>query len=168
MFLTSGSFGKERKGICMKFLKVFLPVLFGLSLLSSSVMSRGVMLKITVTAKDGQDAEIFKALKGLEACMLKGSPGSLVYHFFQDEKNDHVFNLTEIYSTIEAFKNHLKLDAAQEPIRLLGANCAEVSCDCWGETDEESREMLKTFNTVYRDTTAGYILHPEADLNSDK
>ncbi len=47
------------------------------------------------------------------------------------------------------------------------AACDKITCRCFGEPDQASREILKAFGTTYHATAPGaFVLNPRADKDS--
>ncbi len=122
------------------------------------------MLKIQWDIKDGREADFHANQEALSAVMLE-HPGVICYH--ADYPSAQVSQWTEVYATNESFKAHLANDKGKEPLGALIDACETITCLCWGDPDEESKEILAGFGATYHDTADNsFVLNPGADKDS--
>ncbi len=122
------------------------------------------LLKIKWDLKDGRVAD-FKANQEKLCAVMQEHPGVIVYHV--DYPSDNVSQWTEIYATNESFKAHLANEKGKEPLGVCIDASAKITCQCWGDPDEKSREILAVFGATYHDTgNNAFVLHPRADKDS--
>ncbi len=122
------------------------------------------MLKIRWDIKDGVESEFRSNQESLCAVMLD-HPGVIVYH--ATYPSERVSEWTEVYATDEAFAAHLDNERGQGPLGALVEACDDITCECWGDPDEASRQRLAAFGTVYRTTADNaFVLNPRADRDS--
>lgn len=122
------------------------------------------MLKIEWDIKAGSEAEFRKQQQALCKIMLE-HPGVICYH--ADYPSARVSHWTEIYATDEAFAAHLANPKAGGPLGALVAACDRITCRCWGNPSDASKEILAGFGTTYCETgKEAFVLHPKADRNS--
>ncbi len=122
------------------------------------------MLKIRWDIKVGREEDFRTNQEALCAVMLE-HPGVICYHV--DYPAERVSEWTEIYATNEAFKAHLANEKGKEPLGTLIDACDSIDCRCWGDPDDESREILAGFGTVYQTTADNaFELNPSADKDS--
>ena len=45
--------------------------------------------------------------------------------------------------------------------------CDKITCECWGNPNAKSKEILAGFGTAYRETAnEAFVLNPKADKDS--
>ena len=60
-----------------------------------------------------------------------------------------------------------QLEKGKEPLGACIDTSAKVTCQCWGDPDEGSRELLAGFGTTYHQTAVNaFVLNPRADKDS--
>ncbi|MBC8269257.1 MAG: hypothetical protein H8E36_10950 [Rhodospirillaceae bacterium] len=122
------------------------------------------MLKIQWDIKDGREADFRTNQEKLCAVMTE-HPGVICYH--ADYPSEQVSQWTEIYATNESFKAHLANEKGKEPLGTLIDACQNITCQCWGDPDEESKEILAGFGATYHATADNaFVLNPSADKDS--
>lgn len=122
------------------------------------------MLKIRWDIKTGQEAEFRANQEALCKVMLE-HPGVICYH--ADYPSSNVSQWTEIYATDESFVAHLANEKGKAPLGKLIEICDKITCQCWGNPNAKSKEILAGFGTTYHDTAANaFVLNPKADRNS--
>lgn len=122
------------------------------------------MLKIQWDIKTGQEAEFGVNQEELCKVMLE-HPGVICYH--ADYPSPNVSQWTEIYATDEAFAAHLANEKGKGPLANLIEACDKITCQCWGNPNPDSKEILKGFGTTYHDTAKNaFVLNPKADRDS--
>ncbi len=124
-----------------------------------------IMLKIRWDMKDGRENDFSTNQKALCAVMRNDHPGVICYHV--DYPAPGVSEWVEIYANDAVFKAHLDNERGKKPLGNVIDACEKITCRCWGDPDEASREILKGFGTTYHDTAEpSFSLHPKADRNS--
>lgn len=122
------------------------------------------MLKIRWDIKEGQEAAFVSNQEDLCAVMLE-HPGVISYH--ATYPNPGVSEWTEIYANDAAFKAHLANEKGAAPLGAIIEATETITCQCFGEPDDESREILAGFGTVYNETAShSFVLNPRADRDS--
>jgi len=122
------------------------------------------MLKIRWDIKDGSEADFRANQERLCAVMLE-HPGVITYH--AEYPSAGVSEWTEIYATDAAFKAHLDNEAGKAPLGAVVAACDTITCRCFGDPNDVSKDMLAGFGTTYHDTAAqAFVLNPRADKDS--
>ncbi len=124
-----------------------------------------IMLKIRWDIKEGREDDFRANQRVLGAVMGDGHPGVICYH--ADYPDPGVSEWVEIYANDEVFKAHLANEGGKEPLADLIDACDKITCRCWGDPDEGSKEILQGFGTSYHGSgESSYSLHPRADGNS--
>lgn len=122
------------------------------------------MLKIQWDIKGGREADFRANQEKLCAVMLE-HPGVICYH--ADYPSEQVSQWTEVYATNESFKAHLANEKGKESLGALIDACDKITCQCWGDPDKESQEILAGFGATYHDTAVNaFVLNPGADKDS--
>ncbi len=122
------------------------------------------MLKVHWTIKPGMEAR-FKAAQTELAEVMLGHPGVLSYH--ADYPEPGVSEWVELYANDDTFAAHLENAKSHGPLNTLIDSCSNVSCRCWGDPSDGSRERLKAFSASYKSTGEGsFVLNPNADITS--
>ena len=122
------------------------------------------MLKLKWDIKKGHEAE-FKANQEALCKVMLEHPGVISYHAEYPEPG--VSKWTEVYATDDAFVAHLANEKGKAPLGALVEACDKITCQCWGEPNAKSREILAGFGTTYHDTARNaFVLNPQADRNS--
>ncbi len=123
-----------------------------------------IMLKIQWDIKDGCAAD-FRANQEKLCAVMPEHPGVICYH--ADYPSEQVSRWTEIYATNESFKAHLANEKGKEPLGALIDACETITCRCWGDPDEESKEILAGFGATYHETADNsFVLNANADKDS--
>jgi hypothetical protein len=92
-------------------------------------------------------------------------PGVIAYH--PEYPSPGVSEWTEIYATDEAFQAHLANEKGQAPLGAIVAACDTITCRCFGEANDASKEILAGFGTTYHETAPqAFVLTPRADKDS--
>ncbi|BAL24627.1 hypothetical protein [Azoarcus sp. KH32C] len=74
---------------------------------------------------------------------------------------------TEIYATDEAFEAHLANEKGKGPLAKVIEACDKITCQCWGNPNGRSKEILAGFGTTYHETAENaFVLNPRADKDS--
>ncbi len=122
------------------------------------------MLKIQWDIKSGSEAD-FKANQEKLCEVMLEHPGVICYHV--DYPSERVSQWVEIYATDEAFAAHLANEKGKEPLGALIDACDKITCQCWGDPNTESKEILVGFGTTYHQTAENaFVLNAEADKDS--
>ena len=122
------------------------------------------MLKIQWDIKSGSEADFRTNQEALCKVMLE-HPGVICYH--ATYPSERMSQWVEIYATDEAFAAHLANEKGQEPLGALIEACDKITCQCWGNPNDESKEILKGFGTAYHETAPhAFVLNPKADKDS--
>ena len=122
------------------------------------------MLKILWDIKSGSEAD-FKANQEKLCEVMLEHPGVICYHV--DYPSERVSQWVEIYATDEAFAAHLANEKGKEPLGALIEACDNITCQCWGDPNTESKEILVGFGTTYHQTAENaFVLNAEADKDS--
>lgn len=123
-----------------------------------------IMLKIRWDIKDGQEAEFKANQEALCAVMLE-HPGVMTYH--AEYPSPGVSEWTEVYATDEAFGAHLANEKGQAPLGALIEACDAITCRCFGDPNDASKEILAGFGTTYHETApASFVVNATADRTS--
>ncbi len=122
------------------------------------------ILKIKWDIKPGVGTE-FKANQEKLCEVMLEHPGVICYH--AEYPSPGVSEWTEIYATDSAFKAHLANERGKEPLGALIEACDKITCRCFGDPDDESKEILAGFGSTYPETAAkAFVLNPQADKDS--
>lgn len=122
------------------------------------------MLKIQWDLKDGREADFRDNQEKLCAVMYD-HPGVICYHVYYPSQG--VSQWTEIYATNEAFRAHLANEKGKAPLAACIDASASITCRCWGDPDDQSREILAGFGATYHETAKdAFVLNPHADKDS--
>jgi hypothetical protein len=122
------------------------------------------MLKIQWEIKTGSEAD-FKSNQETLCTVMLEHPGVICYHV--DYPSDGVSQWTEIYATDEAFAAHLANEKGKAPLGALIEACDKITCQCWGNPNAGSKEILVGFGTTYHETAGNaFVLNPSADKDS--
>jgi hypothetical protein len=74
---------------------------------------------------------------------------------------------TEIYANDAAFKAHLDNEKGQAPLGAIIEACDKITCRCFGDPNDESKEILAGFGATYPETASqAFVLNPRADKDS--
>ena len=122
------------------------------------------MLKLRWDIKEGQEAD-FKANQEKLCEVMLEHPGVISYH--AEYPSPGVSEWTEIYATDAAFKAHLDNEKGQAPLGAIIEACDKITCRCFGDPNEESKEILAGFGATYPETAPlAFVLNPRADKDS--
>ncbi len=122
------------------------------------------MLKIQWDIKSGSEADFRSNQEKLSEVMLE-HPGVICYN--ADYPSENVSRWVEIYATDEAFAAHLANEKGQAPLGALIEASEKITCQCWGDPNAASREVLVGFGATYHETgTNAFFLNPVADKDS--
>ncbi len=122
------------------------------------------MLKIQWDIKSGSEAD-FKANQEKLCQVMLEHPGVICYH--ADYPSEGVSQWVEIYATDEAFAAHLANEKGKEPLGALIEACDKITCQCWGDPNDASKEILVGFGATYHQTAEhAFVLNSEADKDS--
>ncbi len=123
-----------------------------------------IMLKIRWDIEEGQEDNFRANQEKLCAVMLE-HPGVISYH--AEYPSPGVSEWTEVYATDAAFKAHLDNEKGKEPLGAVVEACDKITCRCFGDPNDESKELLAGFGTTYHETAArAFVLNPRADKDS--
>ena len=115
--------------------------------------------------KKGSEGDFRTNQQALCSVMGDDHPGVICYHV--DYPAPGVSEWVEIYANNDVFKAHLANERGKGPLGALIASCDAITCRCWGDADDGSREILKGFGATYHDGAAGsFSLHARADRDS--
>ena len=122
------------------------------------------MLKIQWDIKNGSEAA-FRANQEKLCKVMHDHPGVICYHV--DFPSNGVSQWVEIYATDEAFASHLEDERGKQPLGAVIDACTKITCQCWGDPNTASKEILKSFGTTYHATAENaFVLNPNADKDS--
>jgi hypothetical protein len=122
------------------------------------------MLKIQWDIKSGSEAGFRSNQEALCEVMLE-HPGVICYHV--DYPSEGVSQWTEIYATDEAFAAHLGNKKGKAPLGALIEASEKITCQCWGDPNAGSREILAGFGATYHETAKNaFALNSVADKDS--
>jgi hypothetical protein len=122
------------------------------------------MLKIQWDIKSGSEAD-FRANQELLGSVMLEHPGVISYH--ADYPSENISQWVEVYATNEAFVAHLANEKGKAPLGAIIEACDKITCQCWGNPDSASREILAGFGATYHDSGKNaFVLNPVADKNS--
>jgi hypothetical protein len=123
-----------------------------------------IMLKVTWDIKDGQEG-VFKANQEALCAVMLEHPGVITFH--AEYPAPGVSEWIEIYANNDAFRAHLANEQGQGPLGALVGACDTITCRCFGDPDDASKEILAGFAATYHDTgDQAFPLNPRADKNS--
>lgn len=123
------------------------------------------MLKIQWDITSGSEADFKDNQEQLCQVMLDDHPGVICYHV--DYPTESMSQWVEIYANDDAFAAHLANEKGKGPLGAIIAACDKITCQCWGDPNEASREILKGFGATYHQTGENaFMLHPRADSDS--
>lgn len=123
-----------------------------------------IMLKIQWDITAGREADFKAKQEELCAVMLE-HPGVISYHV--DYPSAQVSQWTEIYANNDSFKAHLANEKGKEPLGALIGACDKITCQCWGDPDAGSKEILAGFGATYHETGVNaFAVNPGADKDS--
>jgi len=124
-----------------------------------------IMLKIRWDMQRGQENNFRENQKKLCAVMSSDHPGVICYHV--DYPAPGVSEWVEIYANNNVFRAHLANEKGKEPLQTIIGACDKITCRCWGDPDEKSKQILAGFGATYHDTAeASFSLNPRADRAS--
>jgi len=122
------------------------------------------MLKLRWDIKEGQEAD-FKANQEKLCEVMLEHPGVISYH--AEYPSPGVSEWTEIYATDAAFKAHLDNEKGQAPLGAIIEACDKITCRCFGDPNDESKEILAGFGATYPETAPqAFVLNPRANKDS--
>ena len=122
------------------------------------------MLKIQWDIRSGSEAD-FKASQEKLCRVMHEHPGEICYHV--DYPSERVSQWVEVYATDAAFASHLDDERGKQPLAAVIAACEKITCQCWGDPNAGSKEILKGFGATYHRTGANaFVLNPRADRDS--
>ncbi|MDH3285044.1 MAG: hypothetical protein OEQ13_09910 [Acidobacteriota bacterium] len=122
------------------------------------------MLKIRWDIEHGKEAEFKSNQEKLCAVMLE-HPGVICYHVHYPSQR--VSEWTEIYATDAAFKAHLANEKGKAPLGAIIEACDKITCRCFGDPSDDSKEILAGFGATYDETASrAFVLNPRADRSS--
>ncbi len=124
-----------------------------------------IMLKIRWDIKEGREDDFKANQRALCAVMGDDHPGVICYHV--DYPAPGVSEWFEIYANNDVFKAHLANEKGKHPLTTIVEACEKITCRCWGDPDDASKEILAGFGASYHDTAdSSFSLHPKADRDS--
>ena len=122
------------------------------------------MLKIQWDIKSGSEADFRSNQEQLCEVMLE-HPGVICYHV--DYPSENVSQWVEIYANDEVFAAHLANENGPAPLGALIEASEKITCQCWGDPNAGSREILAGFGATYHETgNNAFSLNPAADKDS--
>jgi quinol monooxygenase YgiN len=122
------------------------------------------MLKVQWDIKSGSESSFRANQEKLCEVMLE-HPGVICFHV--DYPSDRVSQWIEIYATDEAFAAHLENEKGKAPLGAVMEASEKITCQCWGDPNAGSREVLVGFGTTYHETSKyAFVLNPVADKDS--
>jgi quinol monooxygenase YgiN len=124
-----------------------------------------IMLKIRWDIKKGRENEFTENQKTLCAVMRDDHPGVICYHV--DYPAPGMSEWVEIYANNDVFRAHLANEKGKAPLATIIGACDKITCRCWGDPDDKSKQILAGFGATYHDAAeASFSLHPRADRAS--
>ncbi len=122
------------------------------------------MLKIQWDIKAGREDDFRTNQAALCKVMLE-QPGVICYH--ADYPSQRISQWTEVYATDESFAAHLANEKGKGPLGAVVEACDKITCRCWGNPNDASKELLAGFGTTYHETaTNAFVLNPAANKDS--
>ena len=122
------------------------------------------MLKIRWDIKMGRGEDFRTNQEALCTVMLE-HPGVICYHV--DYPSESMSQWVEVYANDAAFAAHLANEKGKGPLGTIIEVCDKITCQCWGDPNDESREILKGFGATYHQTGENaFMLNPSADKDS--
>jgi hypothetical protein len=92
-------------------------------------------------------------------------PGVICYHV--DYPSERVSQWVEIYANDEVFTAHLANEKGKGPLGTIIEACDNITCQCWGNPNAASKEILAGFGATYHETAKNaFVLNPSADKDS--
>ena len=123
-----------------------------------------IMLKIQWDIKAGSEADFRANQEALCEVMLE-HPGVICYH--ADYPSERVSQWVEIYANDEAFAARLANEKGKGPLGTMIEACDKITCQCWGNPSDASKEILAGFGATYQETAKdAFVLNPSADKDS--
>jgi quinol monooxygenase YgiN len=123
-----------------------------------------IMLKIQWDIKAGRETDFRVNQETLCKVMLE-HPGVICYH--ADYPSARVSQWTEVYANDEAFAAHLANEKGKAPLGKIIEACDKITCQCWGNPNAKSKEILAGFGATYHETaTNAFVLNPKANKDS--
>jgi hypothetical protein len=123
------------------------------------------MLKIQWDIKSGSEADFKVNQEKLCQVMIDDHPGVICYHV--DYPSKSMSQWVEVYANDAAFAAHLANEKGKGPLGTIIEACDKITCQCWGDPNDESREILKGFGATYHQTGENaFMLNPSADKDS--
>ena len=123
------------------------------------------MLKLQWNIKSGCEAEFRTKQSELCKVMLEEHPGVICYH--ADYPSESVSQWVEVYANDDAFAAHLANEKGKGPLGALIGACDKITCQCWGNPNDASKEILVGFGTTYHEMGENaFVLNPKADKDS--
>ena len=123
-----------------------------------------IMLKIQWDLKEGREAD-FRANQEALCAVMYDHPGVICYHV--DYPSDSVSQWVEIYANDDAFQAHLANEKGKAPLGAVIDASAKITCQCWGNPNDASKEILAGFGATYHDTAEpSFVLNLLADRDS--
>ena len=124
-----------------------------------------IMLTIRWNMKMGRESAFRENQKKLCAVMKNDHPGVICYHV--DYPAPNMSEWIEIYANNDVFRAHLANEKGKEPLQTLIGACDKITCRCWGDPDDKSKQILAGFGATYHDTAeASFSLNSRADRAS--
>jgi len=122
------------------------------------------MLKIQWDIKSGSEPS-FKANQEKLCQVMHEHPGVICYHV--DYPAANMSQWVEIYANDEAFAAHLGNEKGKGPLGALIEASAKITCQCWGDPNSASKEVLVGFGATYEQSGENsFVLNPKADKDS--
>lgn len=123
-----------------------------------------IMLKIRWDLKDGKEAGFRENQEALCEVMTE-HPGVICYHV--DYPSKGVSEWVEIYANNDAFRAHLANERGKAPLGALIDASAKITCRCWGNPDDESKNILAGFGATYQESgKSSFAVNPNANKDS--
>ena len=123
-----------------------------------------ILLKLRWDLKEGREAD-FRANQEKLCAVMTEHPGVITYHV--DYPEPGVSEWVEIYANNDAFRAHLANEKGKEPLAGVIDASAKITCNCWGDPDDASKEILAGFGATYHDAGPNsFNVNPNVDPNS--
>jgi len=124
-----------------------------------------ILLKIRWDIKEGSEKVFRDNQEALCRVMSEDHPGVICYHVDYPERG--VSEWVEIYANNDVFRAHLANEKGSDPLGAIIGACDKITCRCWGDPDEASKDILAGFGATYQDSGgASFSLNPAADRTS--
>ena len=123
------------------------------------------MLKIQWDIKAGREAD-FRANQAALCKVMLEHPGVICYHALLSLRSVLASGLRSMQPTRRSRRTSPTRKARVHWPPLIDA-CDKITCQCWGNPNAGSKEILADFGPIYHETaTNAFLLNPRADRDS--